>query len=1120
MNVSTSWFPLSHGQEALWFLWKLSPKNFAYNIPLNVGVRGQLDVTAFERAMRRLARRHPSLRTAFREDVDGPRQRPIDEHQLEISHTDASSWSEARVRQAVTEEARRPFDLATDAVMRCALFHRSDDLHEFLLVIHHITGDLWSLVVMMDELRRLYSEETGGAGAALPDLALRYEDFVTWQRGLMAGKAGEHLWNYWRETLAGEIPILDPPVDHSRPPIQSFRGGTVVRRLGPETGAAQRALATAEGTTLFVVLLAAYQVLLHRFTGQDSLIIGSPTSGRHRAELADLVGDFVDMVPIRCDLQGGPSFRDVLGQAKRQVVGALKHQDYPFSLLVERLKLPRDLSRSPVFQTTFVLQSFQRYEEFSRVLLPDTDEPSIPFADLQLEPRALAQQDGQFDVNLEMKEDEKGGLVCAWKYATDLFEASTIERLAECFETLLNDIAVDPARPVSELRLQTTERADAALAESRGPAETLPAATSIFALFEEQAAQRGDAIAIRHADEAVTYAELSERVARLATGIAALGVQKDDLVAVLMGRGIEFISVLLAISRAGAAFLPLDPRHPNQRLGQILDDGGVRLVLTDDRFGGEDSDAGYPVEQGSRDFVHIKDLDTDGPVTPAAPIDGRDLAYVMYTSGSTGRPKGVMVEHAGMVNHVLAKLEDLEMDAAAALAQNGPISFDIVVWQCLAPLAIGARVEVFSDAIAEDPAALLAEVERTGVTALQIVPSMLQAVLDEAEAEAETQGAPPPLGTLKWMVPTGEALPTLLCRRWLKLYPDIPILNTYGSTECSDDQCHYTLRQVDGADRAVALASIGRPIRNMAAYVLDDGLNPVPVGIVGELYIGGLGVGRGYVNDPERTAPAFIPDPFAREPGARLYRTRDLARRRPDLALDFLGRVDHMIKLRGFRIEPGEIEAALAGHASVSEAAVTARAHPSGERQLVAYVVPAGDPATFPDTEALRRYLTDHLPLYMVPAVYRQCESLPLTANGKLDLKRLPEPDWAASQSETYKPPSTATEETMAAIWADVLGLERIGVDDNFFAVGGDSIRSIQIVARFKRAGLNIRPSDLFLHQNIAALAAFADGAAALDATVDAMPEMEGSDNPLSGNLQPSREHLDRAFAQVSFDAD
>ncbi len=1063
------WFPLSHGQEALWFLWKLVPNTWAYNIPLPVAVRGRLDVAALRRALQQLTTRHPSMRTSFREEGGKPWQRALSECTAHVTVEDASGWDDTRIRQAIRDEARRPFDLEASVLPRTTLLRRSDDEHVLLLVTHHIVCDLWSLIVIVDELRELYAAETQRRPCRLPPISLSVEAHIREERRRLDGEAGEALWNHWRQELAGELPVLDLPTDHLRPPMQSFRGATVIRRMPAALTRAMKELAGKERVTPFMALLAAYQVLLHRSTGQEDVIVGSPTSGRERAELQALVGDFVNMVPIRADLTGRPTFRQMLARARAKMVGTIRHQDYPFSLLVDRIHASRDLSRSPIFQTTFVLQKFHRFPELSRVMLPDGGEAPIPFADLFLEPIALGQQEGQFDVNLEMKEDEQGRLVGAWKYATDLFERETIERMSRHFETLLGEIVIHPDRSVSELRLLDESESRKAVAMGEGPILSTSAST-VLELFETQAARRGENVAVSCGDESLTYGELAARADGLARRLVTLGIGRDSVVAVLLPRGLDFVTALLAVSKAGGAFLPLDVRHPASRTRQIIDESGATLVLTPERL------------------AELAEVQPSGTMPG---VDGAALAYLMFTSGSTGKPKGVMVEHRGMVNHVLAKLSDLGMTAEDVLAQNGPPTFDIVVWQCLAPLVNGGRVVVFPDDVAEDPALLLAEVRRRGVTVLQVVPSMLQAVLDEDAV---------PLPSLRWIVPTGEALPTELCRRWLERHPHIPLLNTYGSTECSDDQCHDEIRRLDAADRAVAVASIGTPIRNMTAHVLDSELRPVPVGIAGELHIGGIGVGRGYVRDPERTAASFIPDPFSTRPGARLYRTRDRARRRSDGRIDFLGRVDNMIKLRGLRIEPGEIEAALARHPDISSAAVVARAQPSGERALIAYLVSTNPP----EADALRRFLADRLPQSMVPAVFVFVDALPLTANGKLDAKALPPPQWPSAADRELVEPRNAAERRMAEIWADVLGLDRVGVTQDFFSIGGDSIRSIQIVARCKRAGMHIAPGDLFQHSTVAALAAFA--------------ESSSPDRGEVPSLEIEQEHLDLALAQVDFD--
>jgi amino acid adenylation domain-containing protein len=1106
MRRSGSWSPLSHGQEALWFLWKLVPHTWAYNTVLPFRIRGPLDAAALRRALQKLSDRHPGLRMEFREEGGHPSQRPLEQHPVHLQEIDAAGWSDDRLHEASSEAARYPFDLEADATLRTTLFRRAPDEHAFLVVAHHIVSDLWSFIILMDELRHLYPAERDGRDAQLPPLPVDYVDYVRQQRQAADGEGGQRLWEYWQQELSGELAVLDLPTDHSRPLLQTFHGGTIVRRMDAELTRSLKQLAGKERVTPFMALLAAYQVLLGRYTGQESFSIGSPTYGRDRAEVQGVVGDFINMVPMRTDLSGAPTFRQLLGRVRAQVVATIKHQDYPFSLLVDRLHLPRDLSRSPIFQTTFVLQKFHRYPELSRALLPDQNEQPIPFADLTLEPVPLPQQEGQFDLNVEMKEDDQGRLAGAWKYASDLFDATTIARMAGHYETLLREIIADPDRPTIELPLLSSEESREVVERAHGPAIELPAAPTVCALFEAQAVRRGDQIAVSCGDDRVTYARLSARVRVMAGALAAAGVGRGMLVAVLLPRGLDFVAALLAIAKAGGAFLPLDPRHPASRFAQIMESSGTAFVLTTGALSPDFAEGIAAVDERRRPGVlRVEELSTLPSAAMLPTMDGGDLAYVMYTSGSTGAPKGVMVEHRGMVNHVLGKLSDLGMDERDVLAQNGPPTFDIVVWQCLAPLVVGGRVVICTDEVAEDPARLLAEVEAQGVTVLQFVPSMLHALLEETSSRGGTK---PVLATLRWMVPTGEALPTELCRRWLALYPHIPLLNTYGSTECSDDQCHYALHHLGPADEAVSVTSIGTPIQNMTAYVLDSNLAPVPVGVVGDLYIGGIGVGRGYLGDPVRTAGAFIPDPFSNHPGARLYRTRDLARRRSDGNLDFLSRSDDMIKLRGLRIEPGEIASALSRHPAVSAAAVVAREHPSGERVLVAYVVASKDAEVTPGNEELRHFLAGRLPQSMVPAFSLFLDALPLTANGKLDQRRLPIPQWQVASAEELVAPRTPTEELMAEIWREVLATAAIGVTQDFFAIGGDSIRSIQIVARAKRAGLHLRPSDLFQHSTIAALAALADVNAGAEAPAAAsLP-----------SLQISEEHLALAFEQVEFD--
>jgi amino acid adenylation domain-containing protein len=1116
MGVTGGWHPLSQGQEALWFLWKLAPRSWAYSMVLPMMVRGPIDTAAFRRSLQILSDRHPGLRTEFKDDAGQIQQRGKPDLPVNLVETDASTWSEEQLLEKAREEAQRPFDLAENAALRVALFRRAANEHLLLVMLPHIVGDLWSLVILLDELRLVYAGEVEGQPVSLPPQPLSYEEYVRAQRSAeTAADAYASDLAYWRETLAGELPVLDLPADRQRPATQSFTGGTVFRELDAALTRDLERLAMKEETTLFTVLLTAYQVLLHRYSGQDAVMVGMPTAGRQQAGLADVIGDFINMLPIRASFAEERSFRQCLADTRKSVLDALKHQDCPFSAIVDAIEPPRDVSRTPIFQTTFVLQKFQRYPELQSLLLPGPGDLPAPFADLMLEPWPMAQQDGQFDVNLEMKKSGSGALMAAWKFAADLFDPATIDRIASSFETLLRQMVADPDARVSALSLLREDEVAAVLEAGRGAIVAPPAESTVCALFEARAATHGDAVAIRCGDDSLTYAALQLRVEEIARGLAARGVGRETLVAVIMQRGLDFVTALLAVMKAGGGFLPLDPRNPPARSRTVLESSGLTMVLTETAFATdlEASLAESPTDRRPPvvTFEALAEDASTHPLPPAAA--GGDLAYTMYTSGSTGQPKGVMVEHRGMVNHVLGKLADLDFGPSDVLAQNAPQSFDVVVWQSLAPLVSGGQVVVIPDAIAEDPAALIGEISRRGVTMLQIVPSMFRAILEEAEA---CDDGPPDLTPLRWMIPTGEALPTELCRRWFALYPAISILNTYGSTECSDDQCHYRLDRIEPADAAMPIVSVGRPIANMTAHVLDAKLAPVPAGVVGELYIGGIGVGRGYRGDPERTAAAFIPDPYGSTPDARLYRTRDMARRRADGLIDFLGRTDHMIKLHGLRIEPGEIETALCRHPDIAEAAVLARTGPAGDRRLVAYVVATeGGSAALSDVEILRPFLAATLPFSMIPATFVLLPALPLTVNGKLDQKRLPTPDWTGSVAGPVIAPRNGIEATIAAIWGHLLKRDTIGVTEDFFASGGDSIRSIQVAARCRQAGLPIEPVDLFVHRTIAALAEylgdrFSDGSWAAPSPVDTAV----------AEILVAPENLERALAMVSFDFD
>jgi amino acid adenylation domain-containing protein len=972
--------PLSDGQRALWFLQRLRPEAAAWNIAAAARARGEVEPARLRRAFEGLARRHEALRLSFHETPDGPVGRLREERAPDFREEDAAGWDEARVRAYLQDEADRPFDLARDPLVRVRLLRTGGD-DVILLVIHHLIADLGSLAILVRDLGPFYQSPP------LPGRGTREDR----ERG--PGGEGRN-GSYWLDRLSGELPVLDLPADRPRPAVRTFRGGSRTRTLGPElTGRLQR-LGAEHRAMLFGVLLAGFDVLLHRGSGQTDLLVGSPTSGRLAPELAETVGYLVNPVVLRCDLSGSPTFRQLLERTRRTIFGALRHQDYPFARLVERLQPERDPSRPPVFQ---VMLAFQRAHLPAQESTGDLAAFALGVAGarirtgpLDLESISLERHFSQLDLELMAAETSRG-VELALTFNSDLFEPATAERLLGHLETLLTAAVEAPDRRIGELPLLTPAEQDQLLAPNRSEAP-LPDRL-VHELFEEQAARTPDAVAVVGPDRALTYRELSEMSDRMATTLA------PGPVAVRAERNASLVVTLLATWKAGAVYLPLNPEQPEARSRRMLE--------------------------------------LSRALTPGAD----DLAYVLFTSGSTGEPKGVMVHHRGLVNHLLAKIGELGLNASDRVAQTASASFDISLWQMLAALLVGGRVEIVPDSVVREPARLLAEVESRGITVLELVPSVLGPFLDAMER---------PPGGLRWMISTGEALPPELARRWLA-HTGVPLVNGYGPTECSDRVSHAFLSEIpDGAVHT----SIGRPIWNLRLHVLTPDLEEQPAGFPGEVCIGGVGVGRGYLNDPGRTAEAFIPDPWV--PGERLYRTGDLGRRRMDGEIEILGRIDHQVKLRGVRIEPGEIEAALRSHPGVREAVVALR----GDR-LVAWWT--GDSAA-----ALREHLKERLPEVMIPSAFRHLEALPLNPNGKVDRRALPDPEPEAAPAGT---PGDDLEAYLAEVVGSVLGRGPVGLRESFFDLGGHSLLAAQVAARLRSAlGIDPPAGLLFEEPTVAGL--------------------------------------------------
>ncbi len=1126
---ATTWgpVPLSHAQQAQWVIHKLAPESFAYHVTFSARTSSAIDDDAFRRATEALVLRHPSLRVKVDTSGRQPLQEVAAAPHFEFEVVAAQSWDEARLRRRVEGAFRRPFDLQRGPMIRVHLFHRSSRDAVLLLVLPHIACDGWSLWLLLDELGALYGAQTGRGSdqelalgeepggktpepnpPALTPLSFTYADYVHWQQELLSSKTGEGLWSYWRDELAGDLPVLSLPSDRPRPAAQTYSGASHPFRLGSELSAGIKRLARAEGVTVYTTLLTAFLVVLHRNTGLEDLPVGTITDGRGLQEFAGVVGNFINPVVIRGDVRDGPDFRQFLGRVQRKVLAARIHQDLPFLLLLARLRPDRDPGQMPLYQVDFVLQNPRQAGEL-RALIETALEPrpgdgEVDWGGLTLRSYPMAQGEGQRDLTLEMFEAESlPGVV---KYNTDLFDRTTIARFADQFLALLAGLAAGELdRPLHRLGILGRGQRHQLLVEWNDTRSHPhlpsprpdPRQASLHQLFTAQAENTPDAVAVSAEDSVLTYAGLAASARRTARALAARGAGPERVVALLAERSPEFLVAMLGILESGAAYLPLDPLHPASRVVTILQRASARLVLVAAPFREpiEEALSSWAGEHRPR-LCALEQLLVERPPEPhwqrRPRCQPQSLAYIIFTSGSTGIPKGAMVEHRGMLNHLAAKVYDLDLKASDVIAQNASQCFDISVWQFLSPLLVGGQVRVMPPRIALDPERLLTELRTTGVSVLETVPSLLLYLLDEAGAAgaAGTGGL-----RLRWLVPTGEALAPELARRWLATFPEVPLVNAYGPTECSDDVTHHVLREAPAA--AATSVLIGRPLRNLEIFVLGRKLEPMPVGARGELCVAGVGVGRGYRQEAARTATSFVPDPFARQPGGRMYRTGDLARSLADGTFDCLGRLDDQVKVRGYRIEPGEIEAALVAQESVAQAAVIV--HDDGLRgpQLVACLVAAGDGSRASGsresgsresaTAALRRALTERLPDAMVPAGFIVLDALPLNANGKVDrgaLGRavadrvvLEQAAGSSPEGASGRAPRSREERILCELFAEMLAPEgavahRVGVNDSFFSLGGDSIQSIQLVNRARRAGLELSPRDVFLHPTVEALAA------------------------------------------------
>ena len=1059
-------YPLSHGQQALWFLNQDAKESAAYNTAASLRICSPLNVAAMKSTFQYLVDRHPMLRAYFPVHEGKPLQKIRENQNVNFKIVDASDVSEEQLRQQVVQTYQQPFDLETGPLLRIHLFRRTEEDHLLLITVHHIVFDAWSGWLFMDEFSKAYSSITAGKTPSLAPLQHNYQNYIQWQTDMLAGPEGEKLWQYWQKKLAGEIPVLQLATDRPRPPVQTFHGATIGFSIDETLTRQLRELARIEGTTLFTVLMAAFNVLLHRYTGQDDIIVGSPTVGRDNRDFTGIAGYFVNPVVIRTDCADKPTFRSFLRQVSDTVLEAIEHQDFPFPLLVERLQPTRSSGFSPLFQVDFALQRAQ-VGDFTNLL--DVNEETavtMNWGGLEVKPFVIPQQEGQFDLTLEIFELENS-LAGYLKYNVDLFDEDTIKCMAGHFDVLVRGIVQNPTQRVTLLPLLPQE--EQLQLQAWNLTDTVyPKDKTIVDLFQEQVEKTPDNIAVVFEDQQLTYQELNRKANQLAHYLLNLKTDTDNsplisgncLVGICMERSLDMVIGLLGILKAGGAYVPLDPEYPEHRLQFMLEDSQVSVLLSQSNLLDRLPDVGASLRGCPRlkvlcldsDWVNIANCSAEDPTRQSKP---EHLAYVIYTSGSTGVPKGTLLTHKSLSNYLYWALNEYNPAQGVGVPVQSSIGFDATITSLYLPIISGTRAILIPEKQElNNLAEILRYSNRLGL--IKITPAHLEVLNQQLEKTEFAQSA-------YALIIGGEALTTSQIQPWLTHAPQVRLINEYGPTESVVGCCIYDAM---GQTDLPGNVPIGRPIANTKIYILDSNLNPTPKGIPGELCIAGAGLARGYLNRPDLTAEKFIEvELFGKS--ERLYKTGDIARWLPDGNLEYLGRLDNQIKLRGFRIELGEIESTLSQHQVIREAVVVYYDKEDNPR-LVAYVtlvMPIDDVAG-----VLREWLKERLPEYMVPVSFTVLDTMPLTPNGKIDRKLLPAPD-SLIFADSYEAARTDSEQRLVEVWGSVLKQSGIGIHDNFFELGGDSILSIQIVARAREAGLGLSSRDVFQYQTIAELA-------------------------------------------------
>jgi|AGSF01.1.fsa_nt_gi non-ribosomal peptide synthase domain TIGR01720/amino acid adenylation domain len=1025
--------PLSFAQQRIWFLHQMDSQNPAYNESPTIRLTGSLNIEVLEQSLNAIIERHEILRTTF-PMIDGkPIQKILPSLQINLLVVNLQDLPSNQIEEIIAQELQKPFDLTQAPLVRFTLLDLGQESYILVPVIHHIIIDGWSKGIFFKELSYFYQSFLSKTPVNLPQLPIQYADFAVWQRQWLQGEILENQLNYWQKQLADAPPLLELPTDQPRPSIPTFQGHTLNFQIDPDLTDKLKTLSQRSGVTLFMTLLATFTTLLFRYSHQEDILIGTPVANRNRQEIEPLMGFFVNTLVMRNSLQGNPTFWELLQQVRQSVLGAYANQDVPFEKVVDVLQIERSLSYNPLFQVMFALQNAP---------LGDLNLPGLKATSLAVENVRV-----KFDLSLvlEETETEKGTyLEGFWEYSSDLFTAERITRLVGHFQTLLKGIVTNPQQQVGELPLLMEAEKQQLLVDWNQTESPYPKNKCIHQLFEEQVTKNPDAIAIIYEQESLSYQQLNQKANQLAHYLQSLGVKPDELVGICVERSPLFIIGILGILKAGAAYLPLDSNYPLERLIYMLQDSGLSVLLTQENVANNISFTAIQTIKLDHDWPIISQQDTVNPISDVKP---ENLAYIIYTSGSTGKPKGVLIAHKGVCNLITQERQLFDIKPQSRILQFASFSFDASVSEIFMALLSGASLVMGNSDSLLPGENLLNLLKKQKITLTTLPPSAL------------TVMPPEKLPHLQTLIIGGEASSAELLSKWCQNYN---LFNGYGPTEST--VC-TTFALIQSPEQK---PFIGKPIGNLQVYILDPNLNPVPIGVNGELYIGGEGLAKGYLHQPTLTQSKFIANPFGNDSNSRLYKTGDIVRYSSDGNIEFINRIDNQVKIRGFRIELGEIEAVLTQHPQVRKGIVIVREDELGTKRLYAYIIPETTELT---SGELRLFLQNKLPHYMLPAFLIFLEAFPLTTNGKIDRRALPEPEIKLDNTTNKVIPSTEIEKTLADIWQTVLGLKQVSINDNFFELGGDSILAIQIIAKANQAGLQITPNQLFSHQTISQLA-------------------------------------------------